>query len=161
MRSLGPNQLTLSFSGVPVNRSRWPASDAEWMTLVVTWPSSPLALCERFGQRGLSSRTSPVCCLRQKDGTLASSSGRWKNAGMGGLIGSSTQGTFLSLNAAEDCSSSVTAPLSAILETGDLPQRHFLSRRVCEGILRRAGERGRRLPDLLRTALRDAAERSR
>jgi len=43
--------------------------------------------------------------------------------------------------------------LSAILETGDVPQRLYLSGKACAGILRRAAKRGRELPEALRQAL--------
>jgi hypothetical protein len=36
--------------------------------------------------------------------------------------------------------------LSDILETGDVPQRYFLSPKACSGILRRAEKRGKELP---------------
>jgi hypothetical protein len=39
------------------------------------------------------------------------------------------------------------------LETGDLPQRFFLSEKACAGILRRAEKRGKKLPEPLRLAL--------
>jgi hypothetical protein len=44
--------------------------------------------------------------------------------------------------------------LSAILETGDLPPRFYLSPKACEGILRRAERRGKALPPMLAEALR-------
>jgi hypothetical protein len=43
--------------------------------------------------------------------------------------------------------------LSDILETGDVPQRYFLSAKACAGILRRAEKRGKLLPEQLRNAL--------
>jgi len=43
--------------------------------------------------------------------------------------------------------------LSAILETGDVPQRYYLSERACRGILRRAAKRGKTLPQELAAAL--------
>jgi DNA (cytosine-5)-methyltransferase 1 len=43
--------------------------------------------------------------------------------------------------------------LSDILETGDVPQRFFLSATACKGILRRAERRGKKLPEVLRVAL--------
>jgi hypothetical protein len=47
--------------------------------------------------------------------------------------------------------------LSDILEeTGAVPQRFFLSPRACEGILRRAGKRGKALPAALGQALKAA-----
>jgi hypothetical protein len=47
--------------------------------------------------------------------------------------------------------------LSAILETGDLPQRYFLSARACAGILRRSEKRGKDLPAVLKESLERAA----
>jgi hypothetical protein len=43
--------------------------------------------------------------------------------------------------------------LSDILETGDVPQRFFLTPKACAGILRRAEKRGKELPPQLRHAL--------
>jgi hypothetical protein len=43
--------------------------------------------------------------------------------------------------------------LSDILETGDVPQRYFLSPKACSGILRRAEKRGKDLPPALKSAL--------
>jgi hypothetical protein len=43
--------------------------------------------------------------------------------------------------------------LSDILETGELPQRYYLSGTACRGILRRAEKRGKDLPEALKSAL--------
>jgi hypothetical protein len=43
--------------------------------------------------------------------------------------------------------------LSDILETGPVPQKYYLSRNACIGILRRASKRGKELPALLKKAL--------
>jgi hypothetical protein len=61
----------------------------------------------------------------------------------------------LSLNDAGVCS------LSDILETGDVPQRYYLSAKACAGILRRAAKRGKELPIALLRALEQVAEDSR
>ncbi len=47
--------------------------------------------------------------------------------------------------------------LSAILESGDLDRRYFLSPKACKGILRRAAKRGKELPQALRHALEAVA----
>jgi hypothetical protein len=47
--------------------------------------------------------------------------------------------------------------LSDILETGDLPQRYFLSAKACRGILRRSENRGKTLPLALEQALQQVA----
>jgi hypothetical protein len=46
----------------------------------------------------------------------------------------------------------VESTLSAILES-DVPAKYFLSKKACEGILRRAEKRGKELPPMLREAL--------
>jgi hypothetical protein len=57
----------------------------------------------------------------------------------------------LSLNDDGVCS------LSDILETGDVPQRYYLSAKACKGILRRADKRGKELPPQLARALQAVA----
>ena len=47
--------------------------------------------------------------------------------------------------------------LSAVLETGQIPQRFFLSGRACRGILSRAERRGKKLPPTLESALREVS----
>lgn len=48
--------------------------------------------------------------------------------------------------------------LSGILEA-NVPQKYYLSRKACLGILRRASVRGKELPTILKTALERQAER--
>jgi hypothetical protein len=79
---------------------------------------------------------------------LAPSSGGWQNSGMGSPTG------FLTLNTSGWPSDGRACSLSAILETGDVPQRFFLSAKACSGILRRAGKRGKELPPQLAHALK-------
>ena len=47
--------------------------------------------------------------------------------------------------------------LSAILQQSPVPERFYLSPKACVGILRRAGLRGKTLPEPLAHALRQAA----
>jgi hypothetical protein len=47
--------------------------------------------------------------------------------------------------------------LSDVLETGPLPPRFSLSKKACEGILRRAERRGKALPPMLKKALEAVA----
>jgi hypothetical protein len=119
------------------SRSASPESGSDWMTRAATWPSSPFALLDEFGPVGWFSRTSPASCRVTEDGILAPSSGSWANAGMG----SPTE--FLTLSISEFHSGAVASSLSDILETGDLPQRYFLSPKACAGILRRAENGGK------------------
>jgi hypothetical protein len=66
-------------------------------------------------------------------------------------MGSPTE--FWTLSILEYPSDGVASSLSDILETGELPQRYYLSGTACRGILRRAEKRGKDLPDALRSAL--------
>ena len=47
--------------------------------------------------------------------------------------------------------------LSQILRA-DVPQKYYLSQKACLGILRRASERGKKLPKVLETALKKQAQ---
>ena len=40
----------------------------------------------------------------------------------------------------------------------DVPQKYYLSQKACLGILRRASERGKKLPDVLELALKKQAQ---
>jgi hypothetical protein len=70
---------------------------------------------------------------------------------MGSLTG------FLTLNTSEFPSDGAASSLSDILETGDVPQRFYLSQKACAGILRRAKKRGKDLPPAFLLALSTVA----
>jgi hypothetical protein len=70
----------------------------------------------------------------------------------------------LTLSTSEHAASPALSPsadavcsLSDILETGDVPQRFFLTAKACRGILRRAEKRGKDLPGELQRALQSVA----
>jgi hypothetical protein len=71
-------------------------------------------------------------------------------------MGSPTE--FLTLNSSEWPKDADVCSLSDTLETGDVPQRFFLSEKACQGILRRAEKRGKKLPPLLQAALESVAK---
>ena len=110
------------------------------------------------GLDGLSGKTSPVSCHQTEDLILVPSSGGWCSWGMGSRTGFST------LNGAEHTgipvpsrSAGDVSSLSDVLETQPLPQRYCLSSKACLGILKRAERRGKKLPQMLRDALEQAA----
>lgn len=79
-------------------------------------------------------------------------SGKWATAGMvrGGRL---TQlGESLTLNIGEYPNVENESTLSEILED-NVPEKYYLSPKACLGILRRAKNKGRKLPDNLRIAL--------
>ena len=124
-----------------------PESERDWMMRVATSPSSLLDLLIGSGPYGWYGRTSPASCRSTEDGRLEPSSGCWSNSGM------ASHGESWMLNISEYPSDGVASSLSDILETGELPQRYYLSGRACRGILRRAEKRGKELPWALRSAL--------
>ena len=125
--------------------------EKDWMTRVATSCSPILPLLADIGPSGWFGRTSPASCHQAADGTLAPSSEGWQNSGMG----SPTE--FLTLNTTEWPKDADVCLLSDVLETGDVPQRYFLSATACRGILRRAEKRGKNLPPMLGRALRHQA----
>ena len=133
---------------LPASHSRSPDSEQGWMIRVATSCLPILQLLRDIAPSGWFGRTSPESCTRQEDGTLAPSSGGWRNSGMG----SPTE--FLTLNTSEFPKDAVVCSLSDVLETGDVPQRFYLSATACRGILRRAEKRGKTLPNALENALR-------
>ncbi len=124
-----------------------PVSERDWMMRVATSPLSLLGLLIGSAPYGWCGRTSPASCRLTADGRSEPTSACWSNSGMG----SPTE--FLTLNISEYPSDGVASSLSDILETGELPQRYFLSARACRGILRRAEKRGKELPWALQSAL--------
>ena len=148
---LNPEQSTFWSEELLASLSPSPASEKDLLTPVATSPSPFLDWLTNSNPSGLSGKTSPVSCRQTEDGILVPSSGRWGNSAMGGPCESWT------LNTLESPSVAVESSLSLVLETGELPQRFFLSEKACAGILRRAGKRGKALPPMLEQALRQAA----
>ncbi len=142
----------------PANPSATPDSAKDWMTRVVNSCSPFVPLLHGIGPASCFGRTSPAYCHQTEDGTLVPSSGSWASSGMG----SPTE--FLTLSLCEWTATGVPShsdgsvcSLSDVLETGEVPQRYFLSAKACAVILRRAELRGRALPEALRLALTQAA----
>ena len=151
---MSTEQSTFSWEAHRASRSASPGCGEDWPTPAATWPLCIWDWLIAFAPAGWCGRTSPVCCHRAEDGTLEPSSGRWQNSGMG----SPTE--FWTLSTSEwnhtlvpSRSDDAVCSLSDILETGDLPPKYFLSAKACAGILRRAANRGKALPGLLRLAL--------
>jgi hypothetical protein len=148
------SQLTFFAEEPPAKRSQSQDSEPDWLTLAETSPSPSLGLSLNIDRKLWFGKMSPESCRSMEDGRLEPSSGGWQNSGMGGPTGS------LTLSSPEHLTSptlfhsdGAVCSLSDILETGDVPQRYYLTARACAGILRRAEKRGKALPPLLRQAL--------
>jgi len=136
----------------PANLSASQDSERDWMTRVATSCSRILPLLQSIGPSGWFGRTSPACYPVTEDSTLPASFEGWGNAGMG----SPTE--FLTLSISEFHSAADACSLSDVLETGEVPQRFFLSSTACKGILRRAEKRGKSLPLSRKKALELVAQ---
>ena len=136
------------------NHSQSQGLEKDWLTRVATSPLPILQLLNAIGPSGWFGRTSPVSCHQTEDGLLVPSSGAWSNSGI------ARHGECLTLSTCEHADSEGRFPsdgavcsLSHILETGDVPQRFYLTPKACAGILRRAARRGKERPMMLRQAL--------
>jgi hypothetical protein len=148
------DQLTFLLAEPHANHSQSQDLERDWMIRVATSCLPTLPLLHDIGPDGWFGRTSPAYCHQTKDGILEPSLGRWANAGMGSHI------EFLTLSISEWPSAAAVCSLSDTLETGNVPQRFFLSATACRGILRRADKRGKKLPPQLQQALHSGAETS-
>lgn len=144
MRS--PNDPTLFTEDSRAKTFPWQAVVKVWLENDRDSGGSSTAFLASCVLSGSSSKTLPDSCHQTEDGTWVPSSGRWETSAMGGPTECWTLATSESPNDAVECS------LSDILEADVLP-KFFLSPRACEGILRRAGRRGKKLPELLEAAL--------
>ena len=136
-----------SLEELPASPSVSLVSEKDWMTLVATSCLPILPLLQSIVPSGWFGKTSPESYPLTEDSTLPPSFAGWANAGMG----SPTE--FLTLSISEWPNAAAVCSLSDTLETGNLPQRFFLSAIACQGILRRAEKRGKKLPPKLEQAL--------
>ena len=147
-----------SWEGRPASPSRWQAFVKDSKTLAETSCLPTLASLIGTSPSGWSGKTCPASCHQTEDGILAPSSGRWQNSGMGGPTESWTLSSSEWNHTGALCrSADGVSSLSDVLETGDVPQRYYLSAKACQGILRRAEKRGKELPLALRKALEHVA----
>jgi hypothetical protein len=144
-------ELTLLSEGRPAKTSASQDFAREWLEIGETSPSPILTLLQNIAPDGWSTKTSPASCHLTKDGILEHSSPRWGNAGMG------SHGEALTLSTPDWHSDASVCSLSDTLETGDVPPQFYLSARACQGILRRAEKRGKKLPEQLQRALEAVA----
>lgn len=130
------SQLTFFVEEPLASHLASPDCEKDWMIRVATSCSPLVPLLQNIAPNGWYGRTSPASCPVTEDGILEPSSGCWGNSGMG----SHTE--FLTLSTLEYHSDAVVCSLSDVLETGEVPQRFFLSKRALKGIVQRDGVRG-------------------
>jgi hypothetical protein len=151
-------QLTFSWLEHHANPFQLQDSGKDLTTHAETSCLPTLQSLHVYGLDGLSGKTSPVSCRQTEDLILVPSSAGWGSWGMGSrtecwtLNGAEHTGIPVPSRSVGDVSS-----LSDVLETQPLPQRYCLSAKACSGILKRAERRGKKLPQMLRDALEQAA----
>ncbi|MGA2091780.1 MAG: hypothetical protein ABSH16_00030 [Sedimentisphaerales bacterium] len=144
-------QLTLFAPDVLAKPSVSPDSERDWMIHVVTSPSSFSEFWKNTGLDGLYTRMYLEFFPKTPERLSPSAMG-CKRSGMG------FRGQYWTLNTSVFRNGASASSLSDILETGDLPQRYFLTKRACLGILRRTEKRGKDLPPMLLRALKAVAD---
>ena len=70
------------------------------------------------------------------------------------VMDTALRGELLMLNIGESPNAAVESRLLWILQDS-VPERYYLSLKACQGILNRAYRRGKKLPEILETALRN------
>ena len=140
-------ELNLSSEAHLAKAFQWRDCEKDWTIRVATSCSPSLQLLNDIAPDGWSGKTSPASCRLTEEKILEPCLGRWGKSGMG----SHTE--FVTLNIGEFHKDADVCSLSGILETGDVPQRFYLSATACRGILRRAEKRGKKLPIQLQEAL--------
>ena len=164
-------QLTFSWAERPALHSPLPVSEEDWTTLVVNSCSPFANLLQENGLNGWSGKMSPVSFQATKEKTLqafwdSSQAGKFIPLSEVGKIAESSKESEAHTESPGQCwmhsilewhKDAEESLLSDTLETGDLPQRYYLSTTACRGILRRAEKRGKQLPQMLKEALQAVA----
>ena len=168
------DQSTFSWEEPRAKPSQSQASEKDWLTRAATWPSSFLRFLTEHAPAGWFGRTSLASYqagrMRREVSRLSTSTkGQRAKEPINQMIltpssrgfgnsGMVSPGECWTLSITEYPRDGVASSLSDILETGDVPQRYFLSSTACRGILRRAERRGKELPPPLRAALQAGAD---
>ena len=145
------NQLTLSVEDSPAKTCPLPEKGQAWMEKDLGSGLNFSELYKSFLQNGCLSKTSPAFYPLTEDSISSSSFKGWRNSGI------MCPGESLTLNISEFPKDVAVCSLSEALETDAAP-KYFLSPRAAAGILRRAENRGKELPEMLRQALAHPAE---
>lgn len=167
------SQLTFLLAEPRASRSASPESGLDWMTRAATSRLNTFDWLNEFMPSGCCSRTYPASSpagarpattsqpfsqpLPGLNTASQQPAGETLASPRAGLADGASRGVCLTLSISEWPSAAAVSSLSDVVETGDLPQRYYLSPKACAGILRRAEKRGKTLPPLLMSALVAAA----
>ena len=142
-------QPTLWSEEAPAKASASQDSGRRWTIRAASSCQHISELASKLIQNGSSGKTCPEYYQQITDALSAHSCKSWPNSGlMGGRLGECS-----TLNSTEWHSAAAVCSLSSTLETGDVPPRYYLSEKACAGIIRRAKQKGKPLPEVLSAAL--------
>lgn len=146
---LNPEQSTFWPEELLASLSPSEAKERDSTTPVDNSCSPFLNWLNAYAPDGSCGKTFQASCRRVnlKDLTSDASFKGWSNAGM------ASPGECWTLSTLERPNVAVESSLSDVLETGELHPRFSLSAKACQGILRRAAKRGKKLPPVLEAAL--------
>ena len=164
------SQLILYAEEAPAKPLAWLDSETAYQTPGVTLPSNSSECVTNLTLTGSSGRTCQESLVPEtmlldvfSPHLLALMPHSFWAEGSGGrtrvwLLDPKEQqpGEFSTLNISESPNDAVECSLSAIL-IPNAPARYYLSAKACAGILRRAENRGKKLPERLETVLRSVA----
>ncbi len=150
------SQLTFFAEEPLVSHSASQDCEKDWMIHVATSCSPLVPLLQNIAPNGWYGRTSPAFSLVTPDKTLqafwasslAKSSKSPNAAGAAAALSPASLKPMAfpigcwTLSTLEYPSGAVVCSLSDVLETGEVPQRFFLSKRALKGIAQRDGVRG-------------------
>jgi site-specific DNA-cytosine methylase len=128
----------------------WLASVLVWLEREAVFFTKSPGLLTRLKPNGSSSKMYLAYSAVSEEQTWEQLSERWSNSGM------AWPGECLMHSTSEfPKDGGVSSSLRNVLETQPVLQKFYLSARACEGILRRAERRGKKLPEMLERALRN------
>ena len=154
MSQNNPLQTSIwSSAAFPARTSAWPEIARDWMEADPASGSSSIELYQNCGPELRSSKMSLVYLAATEEMILPESFEGWQNSG----ICRAGESWTLSFSESHSAEGAYLSSLWQILEEEPAP-KYYLSAKACAGILRRAENRGRDLPEALRQAL-EAANR--
>ena len=147
---LGGSQSSLFYQAVRIVKEMREETNGQYPRYIV-WENVPGAFSSNKGE-DFRTVLEEICRIKDPAVSVAGCA-RWQPAGTGTLWPGASSTPSTGASPSEESAST----LSQIL-MDKVPERFYLSPRACQGILRRASEHGRVLPDVLRLALERQAQ---
>ena len=151
---LGGSQSSLFYQAVRIVKEMREETNGQYPRYIV-WENVPGAFSSNKGE-DFRTVLEEICRIKDPAVSVAGRA-RWQPADASWETGTLWPGASSMPNTGASPSEESASTLSQIL-MDKVPERFYLSPRACQGILRRASEHGRVLPDVLRLALERQAQ---